>query len=193
MEHELWNLKVKEYNIVAYTHRVNELAFICPRIVEPERVKVDPSFRGLTDKIKGDVTSSKRANLNKAESFESGNSSGKSNHKDNSRQISQNNQKQENARAMERHKERYWKEKNVATGENALPILTCYDCGEQGHTRNRCPKKVKQEEVREVCVRAYAIKDAEPKGLNMVNGTFLLNNRYALVLFDSGSDRSLEW
>nr|GFD08407.1 hypothetical protein [Tanacetum cinerariifolium] len=66
MEHELWNLKVKEYNIVAYTHRVNELAFICPRIVEPERVKVDPSFRGLTDKIKGDVTSSKRANLNKA-------------------------------------------------------------------------------------------------------------------------------
>ncbi|GKF69485.1 putative reverse transcriptase domain-containing protein, partial [Tanacetum coccineum] len=77
-----------------------------------------------------------------------------------------------------------------ATSENALPILTCYDCGEQGHTRNRCPRKVKQEEVREVYGRAYVIKDDEPKGLNVVTGTFLFNNRYAFVLFDSGSDRS---
>nr|GFB21627.1 reverse transcriptase domain-containing protein [Tanacetum cinerariifolium] len=88
------------------------------------------------------------------------------------------------------HKERYCKEKNVVTGANALPIPTCYDYGEQGHTRNRCPKKVKQEEVREVRGRAYAIKDAEPHGPNVVTGTFLLNNHYASVLFDSGFDRS---
>ncbi|GKE27986.1 putative reverse transcriptase domain-containing protein, partial [Tanacetum coccineum] len=55
---------------------------------------------------------------------------------------------------------------------------------------HRCPKKVKQEEVGEVRDRAYAIKDAEPKGLNVVTGTFLLNNRYASVLFDLSSDRS---
>ncbi|GKA88286.1 putative reverse transcriptase domain-containing protein [Tanacetum coccineum] len=85
---------------------------------------------------------------------------------------------------------RYCKEKSVATGANAQPIWTCYDCGEQGHTRNRCPKKVKQEETEEVRGRAYAIKDAEPQGLNVVTGTFILNNRYASVLFDSGSDRS---
>nr|GFD23435.1 hypothetical protein [Tanacetum cinerariifolium] len=53
-------------------------------------------------------------------------------------------------------------------GANALPIPTCYDCGEQGHTRNRCLKKVKQEEVGEVRGRAYAIKDAKPKDLNVV-------------------------
>nr|GFB07498.1 putative reverse transcriptase domain-containing protein [Tanacetum cinerariifolium] len=58
------------------------------------------------------------------------------------------------------------------------------------HTRNRCPRKFKQEEVGEVRGRAYAIKDAEPKGPNVVTGTFLLNNRYAFVLFDSGSDMS---
>nr|GEV56871.1 hypothetical protein [Tanacetum cinerariifolium] len=63
-------------------------------------------------------------------------------------------------------KARYCKEKNVAMGGNTLPILTCYDCGEQGHTRN----KVKQEEVREVRGRAYAIKDAELKGPNVVTG-----------------------
>ncbi|GJT04788.1 putative reverse transcriptase domain-containing protein [Tanacetum coccineum] len=32
-----------------------------------------------------------------------------------------------------------------------------------GHTRNRCPRKVKQDETREVRGRAYAIKDAKPQ------------------------------
>nr|GEV84254.1 hypothetical protein [Tanacetum cinerariifolium] len=88
------------------------------------------------------------------------------------------------------HKSRYCKEKNVAISANALPIPTCYDYGKQGHTRNRCPKKVKQEEVGEVRGRAYAINDTESKGLNVVTGMFLLNNRYAFVLFNSGSDKS---
>ncbi|GKA39424.1 hypothetical protein Tco_0731975, partial [Tanacetum coccineum] len=130
----------------------------------------------------------------KWESFQSENSSGKGNHRDNSRQTLHNNQKQGNARAMVTAPTvndvlLTMLEKNVAMGANALPISTCYDCGEQGHTRNQ-PKKVKQEEVGEVRGRDYAIKDAEPKGPNVVTGTFLLNNRYAFVLFDSGSDRS---
>nr|GEX49484.1 putative reverse transcriptase domain-containing protein [Tanacetum cinerariifolium] len=64
--HELWNLKVKEYNIVAYTQRFNELALMCPRIVEPKKVKVDAYILGLTDNIKGEVTSSRSANPSKA-------------------------------------------------------------------------------------------------------------------------------
>ncbi|GJX37467.1 hypothetical protein Tco_0250770 [Tanacetum coccineum] len=114
MSTRLMNLKVKEYNIVAYNQRFNELALMCPRMVEPERVKVDSYIRGLTDNIKGEVTSSKPANLNEAvrmahklrkqnhrarderilegkkrkrEIFQSGNSSGKGNHRDNSRQT----------------------------------------------------------------------------------------------------------
>nr|GEX44399.1 hypothetical protein [Tanacetum cinerariifolium] len=50
--------------------------------------------------------------------------------------------------------------------------------------------KVKQEEVGEVRGRAYVIKDGALKGPNVVTGTFLLNNRYAFVLFYSGSNRS---
>ncbi|GKC39291.1 putative reverse transcriptase domain-containing protein, partial [Tanacetum coccineum] len=39
--------------------------------------------------------------------------------------------------------------------------------------------------------RAYAIREAEKgQGLNVVAGMFLINNRYASVLFDSGSDKS---
>nr|GEY30004.1 reverse transcriptase domain-containing protein [Tanacetum cinerariifolium] len=89
-----------------------------------------------------------------------------------------------------RNKSRYCKEKSVATGANAQPVWTCYDCVKQGHTRNRCPKKVKQEENEEVRGQAYAIKDVELQGLNVVTGTFLLNNRYASILFDSGFDRN---
>ncbi|GJW62617.1 putative reverse transcriptase domain-containing protein [Tanacetum coccineum] len=208
IEHELWNLKVKEYYVVAYTQRFNELALMFLRMVEPTRVKVDAYIRGLTDNIKGEVTSSKPADLNEAvrmdhklmeqksqagderilegkkrkwESFQSVNSSGKGNQNDNSRQTLQNSQKQGNVRAMVTaptdgkrplHKARYCKEKNVATGANAQPVWTCYDCGEQGHTRNRCPKKIKQEEAGEVCGRAYAIKDAKPQGLNVVTASY---------------------
>ncbi|GJT04613.1 putative reverse transcriptase domain-containing protein [Tanacetum coccineum] len=66
MENELWTLKVNEYNIVAYTRRFNELTLMCPRMVESERVKVDAYIRGLTDNIKGEVTSSNPDNLNEA-------------------------------------------------------------------------------------------------------------------------------
>ncbi|GKC15288.1 putative reverse transcriptase domain-containing protein, partial [Tanacetum coccineum] len=59
-------------------------------------------------------------------------------------------------------------------------------CGKVGHKI----RKVKQDKVGEVHGRTYAIKDAKPKGSNVVTSTFLLNNRYAFILFDSGSDRS---
>nr|GEV01090.1 putative reverse transcriptase domain-containing protein [Tanacetum cinerariifolium] len=46
-------------------------------------------------------------------------------------------------------------------------MIKCYKCGTVGHkASNRCPKKVKQEEVREARGRAYAIKDPEPQGFD---------------------------
>ncbi|GJS68398.1 putative reverse transcriptase domain-containing protein [Tanacetum coccineum] len=63
---ELWKLKVKDYNMVAYTQRFNELALMCPRMVELVSVKIDAYIRGLFDNIKGEVTSSKPTNLNEA-------------------------------------------------------------------------------------------------------------------------------
>nr|GFA92499.1 hypothetical protein [Tanacetum cinerariifolium] len=44
----------------------NELALMCLRMVEPERVKVDAYIWGLTDNIKGEVTSTRLANLSEA-------------------------------------------------------------------------------------------------------------------------------
>ncbi|GKA89132.1 hypothetical protein Tco_0810944 [Tanacetum coccineum] len=63
--------------------------------------------------------------------------------------------------------------------------------GEKGHTRNYCPKR-KDPQGEEARGRAYVIKDIEKQqGPNLVTGTFLLNNRYATVLFDSGSDKKV--
>ncbi|GJR54734.1 putative reverse transcriptase domain-containing protein [Tanacetum coccineum] len=176
-------------------------------MVEPESVKVDAYIRGLFENIKGEVTFSRPTNLNEVVCMAH---NGKSNQNDNSRQASQNNQKQGNARAMttastegkvssrslpvcERcftlhvgqctikcrkvgYKASYCKEKSIATGANAQPIRTCYDCSEQGHTRNRCPKKVKQEEVGKVRGRAYAIKDVEPYEVELANGRVVSTN-----------------
>ncbi|GJU20136.1 putative reverse transcriptase domain-containing protein [Tanacetum coccineum] len=88
------------------------------------------------------------------------------------------------------HMARDCKGKAIATGANARPTVTCYDCGEKGHTRNYCPKK-RDPRGEEPRGRAYVIADTEKQqGPNVVTGTFLLNNRYATVLFDSGSDKS---
>ncbi|GJZ72625.1 putative reverse transcriptase domain-containing protein [Tanacetum coccineum] len=88
------------------------------------------------------------------------------------------------------HMARDCKGKAMAMSANARLTVTCYDCGEKGHTRNYCPKK-RDPRGEEPRGRAYVITDTEKQqGPNVVTGTFLLNNRYATVLFDSGSDKS---
>ncbi|GJY62611.1 putative reverse transcriptase domain-containing protein [Tanacetum coccineum] len=72
---------------------------------------------------------------------------------------------------------------HVGQCANAQPVWTCYDCGEQDHTKNQCPKKIKQEEAREVCGRAYAIEDAELQGPNVVTG-FLIGASSKVELED---------
>nr|GEZ05482.1 putative reverse transcriptase domain-containing protein [Tanacetum cinerariifolium] len=144
-----WNTKVKEYNIVAYTQRFNELALMCPRIVKPERVKVDAYIRGLTDNIKGEVTSFKPDNLNEAKG---------------------------NARAIVTAPtdEKVYSEllplcERCFTHHVGLCTIKCQKCRKVGHNaRNRCRKKVKQEEVGEIRYRTYAIKDAELQCPNVV-------------------------
>nr|GFA21735.1 reverse transcriptase domain-containing protein [Tanacetum cinerariifolium] len=75
------------------------------------------------------------------------------------------------------------------TDENPLRNVTCYGCGEKGHLRHQCPKGRNQrnEGARG---RAYVVVENPEQNPNVVTGTFLLNDHYASVLFDSGAERS---
>ncbi|GJW03555.1 putative reverse transcriptase domain-containing protein [Tanacetum coccineum] len=66
MENELWNLRVNETDISSYTTRFNELALLCLGMVPTEQKKIEAYIRGLSENIKGEVTSSEPTTLNKA-------------------------------------------------------------------------------------------------------------------------------
>ncbi|GJS92548.1 putative reverse transcriptase domain-containing protein [Tanacetum coccineum] len=88
------------------------------------------------------------------------------------------------------HKEKDCRSRNVASGTNARSAVVCYECGERGHKSNACPKRADRQGGN-VRGQAYVVRDAEHnQGPNVVTGTFLLNNRYVTILFDSGADKS---
>nr|GEV99146.1 putative reverse transcriptase domain-containing protein [Tanacetum cinerariifolium] len=79
-------------------------------------------------------------------------------------------------------------------------VVTCFECGRQRHYRSDCPKLKDQNSgnkagnkngIGKARGKAYVLGegDANPNS-NVVKGTFLLNNHYTFVLFDSGVDRS---
>nr|GEW77377.1 reverse transcriptase domain-containing protein [Tanacetum cinerariifolium] len=132
MEHELWNLKVKEYNIVAYTQRFIELALMPANL--NEAVRMAHKLMDQKAITKGKEMRELWLPLLLMESF------------------------------------LYVNDVLLAMLVSVRSSATSVERlgTSQGHTRNRCPKKVKQDEVGEVCGRSYAIKDAKLKGSNVV-------------------------
>ncbi|GKC27798.1 putative reverse transcriptase domain-containing protein [Tanacetum coccineum] len=192
MEHELWNIKVKEFNIVAYSSEVHLGARIMESKVKPESVKINACIRGLSENIKGKVTSSMPISLSEAMRM--------------AHNLMEQRLQAKHEREMEGNK-RKWEDFQSRNNSRDYPYcvtvalffilalvrynaITIERLGtSRGAYKEPLPKKNKPQGGN-ASGRAYVIKDADKQGLNVVTVTFLLNNHYASVLFDSGSDKS---
>ncbi|GJU69727.1 putative reverse transcriptase domain-containing protein [Tanacetum coccineum] len=83
---------------------------------------------------------------------------------------------------------------NNQRGTRAGQKPTCYECGAHGHFKRDCPKlknNNNQAGNGNAQAKVYAVdRVGTNPNSNVVTGTFLLNNRYASVLFNTGADRS---
>ncbi|GKD39028.1 putative reverse transcriptase domain-containing protein, partial [Tanacetum coccineum] len=181
---EFWNLKVKEYNMMAYTQRFNELALMCPRMIKPKSAKINAYIQGLSDNIKGEVTSSKPTNLNEAVCM--------------AHKLMEQKLQDRNERILEGNKRKcildHFLCVNVVLLAMLVNVRSSATIVERLGTKRGIARKRMLPRVQTLSpfrlVMIVVIKDAETQGPNVVTGTFLLNNRYASVLFDLGSDRN---
>ncbi|GJZ39597.1 putative reverse transcriptase domain-containing protein [Tanacetum coccineum] len=80
--------------------------------------------------------------------------------------------------------------------KNICQKPTCYESGTHGHFKRDCPKlknnnRGNRDGNGNASAKVYAVGHAGTNpDSNVVTGTFLLNNHYAFVLFDTGADRS---
>ncbi|GJS04191.1 putative reverse transcriptase domain-containing protein [Tanacetum coccineum] len=74
-------------------------------------------------------------------------------------------------------------------GNDSLQNVICFGCGEKGHFKDKCPKAGNQQNDG-ARGRAYVVVENPQQNPNVVTGTFLLNDHYACILFDSGAEKS---
>ncbi|KAJ0576646.1 putative nucleotidyltransferase, Ribonuclease H [Helianthus annuus] len=75
---------------------------------------------------------------------------------------------------------------------NPNNVRACFKCGDTTHLRPQCPQLNQgQQQQQAPRGRAFNINAKQAQNDNeVVNGTFLVNNIYASILFDTGADKS---
>nr|GEX79852.1 putative reverse transcriptase domain-containing protein [Tanacetum cinerariifolium] len=200
MENDIWNLTVKNYGVAAYTQRFQKLSLLCPKVVPEEEGKIERYIWGLLDNIQGNVASDAPVRLQDTIRMVSS----LMDHKVRAIVVRQaknkGNRKTIQGKTMYKNNplmlELYLTATSRAPMANKNNIVTCFECGRQGHYKSDCPKSKNQNRGSQTGNgkargRAYALGEGKAnKDLNIVTGTFLLNNHYAFILFVSGADRS---
>nr|GEW78938.1 hypothetical protein [Tanacetum cinerariifolium] len=199
LEIKLWNLKVKGNDVPAYTKHFQELTLICTKFVANETEKIDKYVSGLPDNIYGSVKASKPRTLD--ETIDLANDLMDQKFRTYAERQTNNKKNVDDPfRNNHGHQQQPLKRQNVAKRKNgANPKGNgCFECGAPGHFKRDCPKLNNKDGGNANAQGwVYAVGNAKRKGnasrdrdSNVVTGTFLLNNRYASILFDTGADRS---
>ncbi|GJY41456.1 putative reverse transcriptase domain-containing protein [Tanacetum coccineum] len=201
---KLWNLKVKGNDVAAYTQCFQELALMCTKFFADKTEKVDKYISGLPDNIHGNVMSARPKTLDDAiEAYTAGPGEKKA-YTGNLHLYTKCNYHHTGQCAPKcGNYKRYGHTTNdcrVNTNNNNnknnknQKARACYECGNTEHIKKNCLKLKNCGNGNgngTTQGRAYALggRDASPDS-NVITGTFLLNNRYASILFDTGADRS---
>nr|GEU39105.1 hypothetical protein [Tanacetum cinerariifolium] len=168
LEIELWNLKVKDNNIPAYTNRFQELALICTKFVSNETEKVD-SKRKADDISRNNQQPFKKQNVAKAYNL---GSAEKKNYEGNAPKCTKSTG---NTNAT-----------NNRGGNGPNPKGNgCFECGNPGHFKRDCPKlKNKNGGNGNAQGWVYAMGNAERNGMLRETQT-QMSSRVQLGSFDS--------
>nr|GEX10236.1 reverse transcriptase domain-containing protein [Tanacetum cinerariifolium] len=158
LEIELWNLKVKENNVSAYTECFQELTLICTKFVADETEKIDKYVSRLPDNIYGSMKASKPKTLD--ETIELAND-------------------------LMDQKLRTYAERQSNNKRKADELLK----NNHGH-QQQTPKRQNVARVYNMGTEKRGNASRDPDS-NVVTGTFLLNNCYESILFDTGADISV--
>ncbi|GJS76846.1 putative reverse transcriptase domain-containing protein [Tanacetum coccineum] len=190
LEIKLSNLKVRGNDVAAYTQRFQELALMCTKFLANETKKVDKCISGLPDNIHGNVMSARPKTLDDAIELANDLMDQKlrtyvERQNDNKRKAddsSRNNQQQQPHK-----KQNVVRAYTAGPGMVMLPMIV-------GNIKKNCPKLKNRGNGNGNDVaqgRAYVLGGRYANlDSNVITGTFLLNNRYATILFDTGADRS---
>ncbi|GKA10900.1 putative reverse transcriptase domain-containing protein [Tanacetum coccineum] len=194
LEVELWELKMKGTDVIGYNQHFQELALLCGRMFPEESDKIEKYVGGLPDMIHESVVASKPKTMQEAtkmaiEVMDKRIRTFANRQTENKRKPDNNQQPQQH------HQNKRQNTGMRGTGSGQKP--TCFECGAQGHFKRECPK-LKNNNNRgnqvgggNAPAKVYAVGHAGTNpDSNVVTGTFLLNNRYASILFDTGADRS---
>ncbi|GJR20393.1 putative reverse transcriptase domain-containing protein [Tanacetum coccineum] len=210
LEIEFWNLKVKGTDVASYALCFQGLALMCGRMFPEESNEVERYVGGLPDMIWGNVMSYQPKTMEKAIEFTKDQMDQKvltiaKRQVEQKRKLefsAENNQGCNKCKKIG-HLARDCRSSSPNGNNNnhgnfgmTQNAGTCYECGVQGHFKRDCPKLKNRNRGNQggngnVPAKVYVVGNARTNpDSNVVTGTFLLNNRYASILFDTGADMS---